>query len=145
MDYGGQIVAIDQYPYRQFKNGVKIDEEQKSANSQSAIARYEIECQSEDFNYNAIVLLIPGRESIVLSTLKIALSNKRGFFPSFIALEKETVLSVTLPFGEVKGIALIHCSESALNPDADNLRYAMNFEKISLPAVILQKLLETKP
>ena len=52
---------------------------------------------------------------------------------------------MTLPFGEIKGIALTHCSESALDPNARNLRYTMSFEKVSLPAVVLQKLLETKP
>lgn len=44
-----------------------------------------------------------------------------------------------------KGIIPIHCGESALHPDSNFLSYTMSFEKVSLPAVVLQKLLETKP
>ena len=140
-NYRGHVVAIDKYPYCLFEKGVKIGEKQEST-----ISRYVIECQSEDFDYNVVVLLIPGREPIVLSTLKIASSDKRGFCSSFIVFEKKTVLSVKSPFGEVIGIPLEHCSnESELQPDRSDLRYAMSFEKVSLPAVILQKLLETKP
>ena len=146
VSYGGEVVAIDKYPYCQFKNGVKIDEEQESANSRYVISRYEIECQSEDFDYSVVVLLIPGREPIVLSTLKIAFCNKNGFYSPFIFFKKENVLSVKSLFGEVIGINLEHCSnERALEPDHSDLRYAMSFEKVSLPAVILQKLLESKP
>ena len=145
VDYGGEVVAIDKYPYCQFENGVKIDEEQESANSRYVISRYEIECQSEDFDYSVVVLLIPGQEPIVLSTLKIAFCNKNGFYSPFIFFKKENVLSVKSLFGEVIGINLEHCSnESALQPDRSDLRYAMSFEKVSLPSVILQKLLETK-
>ena len=68
---------------------------------ESIVSRYVIECQSEDFDYSVVVLLIPGREPTVLSTLKIASSDKRGFCSSFIGFEKETVLSVKSPFGEV--------------------------------------------
>ena len=145
VNYGGQVVAIDKYPYCRYENGVKIDEEQKSANSQYRIARYEIECQSEDFDYSTIILLIPGREPIVLSTLKLAFSDKHGYYSSFIVFEKETVLSVKALFGEVIVINLKHCqNESALEPDRSDLRYAMSFEKVSAPAVVLQKLFETK-
>lgn len=143
VNYGGHVVAIDKYPYCQFENGVKIDEEQKSANSSYVIARYEIECQSEDFDYNAIILLIPGREPTVLSTLKFACSDGQGFCSSSIVFKKKAVLSVKSPFGEVIGINLEHCSnESALQPDRSDLCYAMSFEKVSLSAVVLQKLLQ---
>ena len=43
------------------------------------------------------------------------------------------------------GIPLEHCNESALDPAHVGLRYAISFEKVSMPAVVLQKLLETKP
>ena len=142
VNYGGHVVAIDKYPYSQFVNGVKKDEEQMAT-----IARYEIECQSENFDYSTVILMIPGAEPTVLSSLKIAFSDKYGFSSSsFIVFEKETVLSVKSLFGEVIGITLQHCqNESALEPNHIVLRYAMSFEKVSLPAVILQKLLETKP
>ena len=140
VSYRGHVVAIDKYPYCLFGKGVKISEQQEST-----ISRYEIVCQSEDLNYSVVVLLIPGREPIVLSTLKIASSDKRGFCSSFIRFEKETVLSVKSLFGEVIGIPLEHCNESALEPDHVGLHYAMSFEKVSLPAVVLQKLLDTKP
>ena len=52
---------------------------------------------------------------------------------------------MTLPFGETIGFALERCNEHALEPNHIVLRYAMSFEKVSLPAVVLQKLLETKP
>ena len=144
VNFGGQVVAIDKYPYCQFENGVKIDEEQKYANSQYVIPRYEIECQSEDSDYSTVILLIPGREPTVLSTLKFAFSDKRGYYSSFIVFGKETVLSVKSLFGEVIGIPLEHCSnESALELNRPTLHYAMSFEKVSLPAVILQKLLDT--
>ena len=141
VNYRGHVVAIDKYPYCLFEKGVKISEQQEST-----ISRYEIVCQSEDFDYGVVVLLIPGREPTILSTLKIASSDKRGFSPSFIGFKKETVLSVKSPFGEVIGIPLEHCqNKSALEPNHVELHYAMSFEKVSLPAVILQKLLETKP
>lgn len=140
-NYQGHVVAIDKYPYYLFEKGVKICEKQNSI-----ISRYVIECQSEDFDYNVVVLLIPGREPTVLSNLTIAFSDKHGFCSSFIVFEKKTVLSVKSPFGEVVGIPLEHCSnERALQPNHPDLRYAMSFEKVSLPAVVLQKLLETKP
>lgn len=144
VDFGGHVIAIDKYPYCQFENGVKIDEEQKSANSPYVISRYEIECQSEEPDYSAVILLIPGREPTVLSTLKFAFSDKRGYYSSFIVFGKETVLSVKSLFGEVIGISLEHCNnESALEPNRPGGHYAMSFEKVSTPAVILQKLLET--
>ena len=139
VNYRGHVVAIDKYPYCQFEKGVKIDEQREST-----ISRYEIVCQSEDFDYSVVVLLIPGREPIVLSTLKVASSDKSGFCSSFIRFEKETVLSVKSLFGEVIGIPLEHCqNESALEPNHRRLHYAMSFEKVSTPAVILPKLLET--
>ncbi len=143
VNFGGHVIAIDKYPYYQFENGVEIDEQREST-----IHRYEIECQSEDFDYRTIILLIPGLEPIVLSNLnlKFAFSEKRGFYSPFIFFKKETVLSVKSLFGEVIGINLEHCSnESALQPDRSDLCYAMSFEKVSLPAVVLQKLLDTKP
>ena len=143
--YGGDVVAIDKYPYSQFEDGVKIYDEQKDSNRHYHFSRYEIECCSENFDYNSIILLIPGREPILLSTLKIACSDERGFCPSFIVFKKEAVLSLRSPFGEVIGIALEHCNKEALKPDHTELCYTMSFEKVSLPAVVLQKLLETKP
>ena len=142
VSHRGIVVAIDKYPYSQFEDGVEIYEEQARYDR---FSRYEIECQPENFDYNSVVLLVPGREPIILSTLKIACSDERGFCPSFIAFKKEAVLSMTSPFGEVIGIALQHCNKDALKPDHTGLCYTMSFEKVSLPAVVLQKLLETKP
>ena len=140
------MVAIDKYPYSQFEDGVKVHEEQDSNISRyDCYSRYEVECHSENFDYNSVVLLISGLEPIVLSTLKIACSGERGFRSSFIAFKKETVLSLRLPFGEVIGIALEHHNGSVLKPNNSGLSYTMSFEKVSLPAVVLQKLLETKP
>ena len=144
---GGTVVAIDKYPYNQFEGGVKIEEEQDSNRyrSQRRFSRYEIECQSEKFDYNSVVLLVPGIEPIILSVLNLACSQIQGFCSSFISFEKEAVLSLKSPFGEVIGIALKHHSEGVLNPDSSVLSYTMRFEKVSLPGVILQRLLETGP
>ena len=62
-----------------------------------------------------------------------------------LALKKRLFFSFKSPFGEVIGIALQHHNKSALYPDSNALSYTMSFEKVSLPAVVLQKLLETKP
>lgn len=146
VDYEGYVVAIDKYPYSQFEGGVKIPEEQDSNRyrSQRRFSRYEIECQSENFDYNSVILRVPCREPIILSTLIFACSHIQGFCSSFISFEKDRVLSVTSPFGEVIGIALKHHSESVLNSDSPVLSYTMRFERVSLPGVILQKLLENK-
>ena len=100
---------------------------------------------SEKFDYNSVVLLVPGIEPIILSVLNLACSQIQGFCSSFISFEKEAVLSLKSPFGEVIGIALKHHSEGVLNPDSSVLSYTMRFEKVSLPGVILQRLLETGP
>lgn len=143
ISHRGIIVAIDKYPYSRFDEGVKIYEGQDSYRYND-YSRYEIECQSETFDYNSVILLVPGREPTILSTLKIACSDAGGFCSSFIAFKKEAVLSLRSPFGEVISIVLEHCNKDALNPNHTGLCYTMNFEKISLPAVVLQKLLETK-
>lgn len=146
VDDRGHVVAIDKYPFSQFEDGVKEHKEQDSHISRSdCFSRYEIECQSENFDYNPIILLVPGQEPTILSALKIACSDERGFCSSFITFKKESVLSVKSPFGEVIGIALKHHARSALKPNHSGLYYTMSFEKVSLPAVLLQKLLETKP
>ena len=147
VDYQGDVVAIDKYPFSQFEDGVKEHEEQDSnIFRHDCFSRYEIECQSENFDYNPIILLVPGQEPIILSTLKIACSGERGFRSSFIVFKKEAVLSLRSAFGEVIGIALEHCcNKDALKPNHAGLCYTMSFEKVSLPAVILRKLLETKP
>ena len=138
--YGGQVVAIDKYPRSQFRGGVEIDPEKWSGRTS-----YKIDCQSGTSDYHSIILLVPGREAIILSDLKFACYEDRGFCPSFITFNKEAVLSLKSPFGEVIGIALKRCNKSALEPDSNTLEYTMSFEKVSLPAVVLQKLLETKP
>ena len=137
--YGGHVVAIDKYPNSQFLSGAEIAEKQDSG-----FSRYEVECRSSP-NYHAIILLVPGLEPIVLSTLNFACHRPKAYCPSFIAFEKEDVLSVKSILGEAKGIALERCNEHALEPDHNRLCYTMSFEKVSLPAVVLQKLLETKP
>ncbi|MDE0636671.1 MAG: hypothetical protein OXI43_12600 [Candidatus Poribacteria bacterium] len=137
--YGGHVVAIDKYPNGQFLNGAEV-----SGNQEYKFSRYEVECRSTP-DYHAIILLIPGLELIVLSTLNFACHRPKGYTSSFIAFEKENVLSVKSMLGEVKGIALENCNEHALEPDHKALCYTMSFEKVSLPAVILPKLLETKP
>ena len=140
VDYGGHAVAIGKYPLTRFKEGVNLT-------GCSGKSYYDFEADFENSGCDCLVLSVPGLQPTPLSKLSFSCDGvgADGFCPDAIIFRKKAVLSVTLPFGEVKGIALIHCSESALNPDADNLRYAMNFEKISLPAVVLQKLLETKP
>ncbi len=139
--YGGHVIAIDKYPHCRFQNGAKEDEE-----SYSGISRYEIECCAKDFECDSVILLAPGLAPIILSDLNFAYGGvyPKGYCPSFIAFEKEAVLSFTSPFGEVIGIALENCNESALTPDHPVLFYTMSFERVSLPPVILQKLLETK-
>ena len=147
VEHGGTVVAIDRYPYSQFEGGVKIPEEQDSNDYRYSrrFSRYEIESQSEKIDYNSIILLVPCREPIILSTLKFACSQIQGICSSFILFEKETVLSLKSPFGEVIGIALKNHSEGALNPKSPILSYTLRFERVLLPAVVLQKLLETKP
>lgn len=135
----GYVVAIDRYPSSQFNNGVY-----KPGSSCSKFPRYEIECLPKNFCYDTIILLAHSFEPIVLSTLKFACHEIRGFHCDFIAIEKDAVLSVKSPFGEFIGIPLEHCNEGALKPDHPKLFYTMRFEKVSLPAVILQKFLETK-
>lgn len=138
----GYVVGIDRYPVSQFRKGVRIDERRNSG-----ICRYEVKCCSTDFAYDLVVLLIPNQEPIILADLNFAYggASPKGYCSSFILFEKNAVLSIKSPFGEVIGIALKHCNESALEPDSRTLEYTMSFEKISLPAVILQKLLESKP
>ena len=92
-----------------------------------------------------MVLLVPDLEPIILSDLNFACYAASGSCSRFIIFEKEAVLSFKSPFGEVIGIALQHHNKSALYPDSSSLSYTMSFEKVSLLAVILQKLLETKP
>ena len=140
IDYGGHVIAIDKYPASQFRNGAKRDDSRGSG-----IARHEVECRSEDFPYDSVVLLVPDLEPIILSDLNFACYTVSGSCSRFISFEKETVLSFKSPFGEVIGIALQHHNKSALHPDSSILSYTMSFERVSLPAVVLQKLLETKP
>ena len=137
-----RVVAIDKYPNSQFRKGVKVDEERSSG-----IYRYEVKCCSTDFAYDSVLLLIPNQEPVILADLNFAYgsASSKGYCSSFILFEKNAVISVKSPFGEVVGISLKHYNESALEPDSKNLGYTMSFEKVSLPAVILQKLLETKP
>lgn len=141
VEYGGHVVANDKYPRSQFEGGVKIDDPE----NRSGRTSYKIDCQSGTSDYHSIILLVPGQEPIILSNLNFACYEDQGFCSSFITFRKEAVLSLKSPFGEVIGIALQHCNKGALEPDHRALCYTMSFEKVSLPAVILQKLLETKP
>ena len=140
--YGAYAIAIDKYPASQFKGGAKREDTRNSG-----VERHEIECCSEDFPYDSVVLLVPDLEPIILSDLNFACypASGSGSCSRFISFEKEAVLSFKSPFGEVIGIALQHHNKSALYPDSNALSYTMSFEKVSLPAVVLQKLLETKP
>lgn len=140
VSYGGHAVAIDKYPLTRFKEGASLIEH-------SGMSHYDFEADFENSGCDCLVLSVPGLQPIPLSKLRFSSDGvgADGFCPDAIVFKKEAVLSVTLPFGEIKGIALIHCSESALGPDSRNLLYTMSFEKVSLPAVVLQKLLETKP
>ena len=137
---GGHAVAINKYPLTRFGQGASLTK-------RSGRSHYDFEADFENSGCDCLVLSVPGLQPIPLSTLRFSCDGvgADGFRPDAIVFRKEAVLSVTLPFGEVKGIALTHCGESALNPNAPNLCYTMSFEKVSLPAVILQKLLETKP
>ena len=140
VDYGGHAVAIDKYPLTRFKEDTGLPEH-------SGGSHYDFEANFENSGCDCLVLSVPGLQPIPLSKLRFScdVAGANGLCPDAIVFRKEAVLSVTLPFGEVKGIALTHCGESALDPNAPNLRYTMSFEKVSLPAVVLQKLLETKP
>lgn len=124
-----------------FQNGAKEDVERFSG-----IARYEIKCHAKDFEYDSVILLTPGLAPIILSDLNFAYGGipPKRYCSSFITFKKEAVLSFTSPFGEVIGIAPEHYNESALRPDHPALSYTMSFERVSLPPVILQKLLETR-
>ena len=138
--YGGHAVAIDKYPLTRFKEGTGLPEH-------SGGSHYDFEADFENSDCDCLVLSVPGLQPIPLSNLRFSCDGvgADGFCPDAIVFKKEAVLSVTLPFGEIKGIALKHCSRSALNPNARNLQYTMSFEKVSLPAVVLQKLFEAKP
>ena len=138
--YGAHAVAIDKYPDSQFRGGAKREDPRNSG-----VERHEIECCSEDFPYDTVILLVTDLEPIILSDLNFACNEASGSCSRFISFEKEAVLSFKSPLGEVIGIALQHHNKSALYPDSNALSYTMSFEKVSLPAVILQKLLETKP
>ncbi len=124
-----------------FQNCAKEDVERFSG-----IARYEIKCHAKDFEYDSVILLTPSLAPIILSDLNFAYEGipPKRYCSSFITFEKEAVLSFTSPFGEVIGIALEHYNESTLRPDHPALSYTMSFERVSLPPVILQKLLETR-
>ena len=134
VSYGGHAVAIDKYPLTRFKEGTGLPEHSDGSH-------YDFEADCENSGCDCFVLAVPGLQPIPLSNLRFSCDSvgADGFCPDAISFKKEAVLSVTLPFGETKGIALTHCSKSALNPNARNLRYTMSFEKVSLPAVILQK------
>ena len=139
--YRAHAIAIDKYPDSQFRGGAKREDSRNSGVER----RQEIECCSEDFPYDTVILLVPDLEPIILSDLNFACNEASGSCSRFISFEKDAVLSFKSPFGEVIGIALQHHNKSALYPDSNALSYTMSFEKVSLPAVILQKLLETKP
>lgn len=141
IEYGAHAIAIDKYPAIQFRDGAKREEDRNF----SEIERNEVECCSEDFPYDSVVVLVPDLEPILLSDLNFACYRASGSCSRFINFEKNAVLSFKSPFGEVIGIALQHHNKSALHPDSSSLSYTMSFEKVSLPAVVLQKLLETKP
>ena len=136
VDYGGHAVAIERYPVTQFRKGAKLIE-------YSGISRWDFEADFENSGCDCLVLSVPGLKPIPLTVLRFGCDGigAMGFCPDSIVFGKESVLSVTLPFGDVKGIALTHCNESALNPDNNRLQYTMRFQRISLPAVFLLKLL----
>ena len=135
---GGHVIAIDQYPSSHFQNGAeKVD------HTNTSLYRYEVKCSSEDFKYDSVVLLSSNSEPIVLSNLDFACYYPKGFCASLIAFFSDSAISVTSKFGETVGIPLkTHC-EDALEPNHSDLFYTMSFEKVSLPAVVLQKLLDT--
>ena len=110
----------------------------------SGISRYEVECHSS-LTYDSVVLLVPDSEPIILADLNFACYRPKGYCSSFIAFDTEAVLSMKSPFGKVIGIALQYRNKSALHPNRSSLSYTMSFEKVSLPSIILQKLLKTRP
>lgn len=136
VDYGGHAVAIKRYPLTQFRQGAQVTDS-------SGMFHYDFEADFENSGCDLLVLSVPGLKPIPLTVLRFGCDGVRvrGFYPDSIVFEKEAVLSVTLPFGDVKGIALIHCNESALIPNHSNLRYIMHFQRISLPVDLLSKLL----
>ena len=137
---GGHVIAIDQYPSSRFEKGAeKVD------HTDTSLYRYEVTSASEEFKYDSVVLLSSNSGPIVLSNLDFACYYPKGFCTSLIAFYSDSAISVTSKFGETIGIPLKKHCEDALEPNQSNLFYTMSFEKVSLPAVVLQKLLETKP
>ena len=134
--YGKHVVTIDKYPASQFQSAAQVDEKRSSE-----FYRYEVECRSSLLDH-VIVLLVPGLDPIVLADLNFACdSDESGYCSSNMIFVNKDVLSFKLLFGEVKGITLQNCNEHALEPNNSSLFYTMSFEKISMPAVVLQSLL----
>lgn len=134
VDYGGHVVAIDKYPHSRFRSGAQSVEKSQ----RSSFSRYEIECQYEKFGYDAVILVVPDSDPIVLSTLKFGCYDPKGYSASFIEFHSHSVLSVTSLFGDVRGIAFTNCNNEALNPNSTQLSYGMSFERISQQAALLQ-------
>ena len=70
--YGGHVVAVDKYPASQFRNTAKICDEKQN----SIFTRYKIECPSNDFTYDTVVLLVPCSEPIILADLNFAADGR---------------------------------------------------------------------
>lgn len=137
VDYGGHAIAIEKYSLNQFQDGARLEKPPK-------FSHYDFEADFENSDCDCLVLSVPGLTPIPLSKIRFGCDGlgAKGYCPDSIVFNKEAVLSVTLPFGDLKGIALIHCNKYALNPDANDLQYKMQFERISLPDIVLQNLIQ---
>ena len=133
---GGHVVAIDRYPMTQFLEGAW-----RSASP--PWSSYDFQADFENAGCACIVLSVPGKTPMLLDAVRFACDPQgvEGWTPEVIVFHKDAVLSVRLPFGDIRGIALKHYKDHALTPEADTLKWTLRFEKRSLPAVVLQSLL----
>ena len=97
VDYGGHVVAIDKYPKTQFIEGASLIES-------SGMSHYDFEANFENSDCDCVVLSVAGLKPIPLANLRFRCDGigAECFCPDAIVFKKEAVLSVTLPFGEIK-------------------------------------------
>jgi len=136
VESGGHVVAINRYPGTQFREGARLK-------AHSQWTSYDFEADFENAGCACVVLSIPGQKPMLLDAVRFACDARgvEGWTPHAIVFQKEAVLSVRLPFGEISGIALEHYKDHALTPTEQKLMWTLRFEKRSLPAVVLQYLL----
>lgn len=141
IDYGGAVVAIDKYPRERFGGGAQKINNQNYSRYNNLLRRYEIECLPENWKYDSVILLAPGSDTIVLSTLKFGCYGLEGFSSSSIVFTDRLVLSVKSLLGEVNGISLTN-QDVEVQSRHGVLYHQMSFERISLQSVLLHSALK---